>query len=470
MLSGHFFLLFSGTTFFIVGLVTLAVAAIRWHSGRPNSGVGAMVYLGIWSTMYGFHRLAECSALLGTLPSWWQSCVPYVDTSISYLLIAVAALSFRELVMGKLRQFVTILALCGLLIAVLAVAWFVLSGQQDTLVRYSNLIGTGILMVLFVFLAVPALNRKYGVLQYRGVLLVGCFVFCAEALYASVVRPFGLGRHVGTMWDDVGFAALLSSLAYVDLQRIYANERRLSNIENELATARQLQFSILPTTTPRISGLRIAAAYDPMTEVAGDFYEFLPVDEHRSGFLVTDVSGHGVPAALIASMIKVAVQSLPEQAADPAGLLSHLRDILSRDLRGQFVSAAYLWIDTEAGRARYSAAGHPPLLHWRAANQRLEFVSSNGGLIGVPFKTDYPVTEISYSQGDIFLLYTDGLSECENESGEQFGENQLDKVVRRNQKLPAQRLSEQILAELSLWRGADTPPQDDLTLIVIEVI
>ena len=83
-----------------------------------------------------------------------------------------------------------------------------------------------------------------------------------------------------------------------------------------------------------------------MTAVAGDFYEYLPVDDDRAGFLVADVSGHGVPAALIASMIKVAAQSVAGVAHDPAELMRRLRDILSGQLQGQFVSAAYLWLDT----------------------------------------------------------------------------------------------------------------------------
>ncbi|HWS95019.1 MAG TPA: SpoIIE family protein phosphatase, partial [Candidatus Methylomirabilis sp.] len=418
MLSGQVLLLFSGTSFFIVGLASLAVAAIRKNSG---GGVRAVVFLGIWSTMYGAQRLTACSTLVTILPGWLQSCVPYVETSITYLLIVAAALSFRELVVGKLRRFVTALALSGLLIALLAVGWFVVTGEKYTLIRYNNLITAGVLIVLLIFLSVPALNRKYGVLQYRGVLLIGCSIFCVEALYVSL-QSLGMDHDIGSGWDDLGFAALLSALAYVDLQRVYANERRLSTIENDLAIARQVQFSILPTTTPRLSRLRIAAAYEPMTAVAGDFYEFLPVDEHRIGFLITDVSGHGVPAALIASMIKVAVQSVAAHAADPAELLRHLRDILSADLRGQFVSAAYLWIDTEAGNALYSAAGHPPLLHWRAANSSLECITSNGALFGVPFETEYPVRELPCSPGDRFLLYTDGISEPENEVGEAFGE------------------------------------------------
>jgi len=467
MLTGQVFLLFAGTIFFIVGLASLAVAAIRRNSG---GGVRAVVFLGIWSAMYGVQRLTQCSTLVTILPRWLQSCVPYVETSITYLLIVAAALSFRELVVGKLRQFVTTLALIGLLIALLAVGWFVVTGQKYTLIRYNNLISAGVLVVLLVFLSVPALNRKFGVLQRRGALVMGCTIFCVEALYVSLVQSLGVGHDIGSRWDDLGFAALLSSLAYVDLQRVYANERRLSTIENDLAIARQVQFSILPTTTPRLSRLRIAAAYEPMTAVAGDFYEFLPVDEHRIGFLITDVSGHGVPAALIASMIKVAVQSVAAHAADPAELLRHLRGILSADLRGQFISAAYLWIDTKAGNALYSAAGHPPLLHWHAGDSSLERVTSNGTLFGVPFETEYPVRELTCSPGDRFLLYTDGISEPENEVGEAFGDRKLEEIVDDNPSVSADELSRHILTQLSSWRPASTPQQDDLTLIVIEAL
>ena len=404
------------------------------------------------------------------LSRWLQSCVPYVETSITYLLVVAAALSFRELVVGKLRQGVTTLALSGLLIALLAVGWFVVTGEKYTLIRYNNLISAGALIVLLVFLSVPALNRKYGVLQYRGVLLMGCSIFCVEALYVSLMQPLGMGHDIGRGWDDLGFAVLLSSLAYVDLQRVDANERRLSTIENDLAIARQLQFSILPTTTPRLSRLRIAATYEPMTAVAGDFYEFLSVDEHRIGFLIADVSGHGVSAALIASMIKVAVQSVAAHAANPAELLRQLGGVLSADLRGQFVSAAYLWIDTEAAIALYSAAGHPPLLHWHAANSSLERITSNGALFGVPFETEYPVRELPCSPGDRFLLYTDGISEPENEVGEAFAESNLEQIVHDNPSVSADELSRQVLTQLASWQPAATPQQDDLTLIVIEAL
>jgi len=207
-----------------------------------------------------------------------------------------------------------------------------------------------------------------------------------------------------------------------------------------------------------------------MTAVAGDFYEFLSVDEHRIGFLIADVSGHGVSAALIASMIKVAVQSVAAHAANPAELLRQLGGVLSADLRGQFVSAAYLWIDTEAAIALYSAAGHPPLLHWHAANSSLERITSNGALFGVPFETEYPVRELPCSPGDRFLLYTDGISEPENEVGEAFAESNLEQIVHDNPSVSADELSRQVLTQLASWQPAATPQQDDLTLIVIEAL
>jgi phosphoserine phosphatase RsbU/P len=207
-----------------------------------------------------------------------------------------------------------------------------------------------------------------------------------------------------------------------------------------------------------------------MTEVAGDFYEYLPIDDYRTGFLVADVSGHGVPAALIASMIKVATQSVASFADDPSELLRRLRDILSAQLQAQLVSAAYLWIDTETRTARYSAAGHPPLLWWRSAEGVLSRVESNGMLIGAPFDGDYPVREILFSPDDRFLLYTDGFTEPENAAGEAFGDYKLEQILRDNPSRPAAELSLLLLYEVRKWQPSSLPQQDDITLLVIDLL
>jgi sigma-B regulation protein RsbU (phosphoserine phosphatase) len=206
-----------------------------------------------------------------------------------------------------------------------------------------------------------------------------------------------------------------------------------------------------------------------MTAVAGDFYEFIKVDDQRIGFLVADVSGHGVPAALIASMIKVAAQSVNDCASNPAEVLRRLGSILSSHLRGQFVSAAYLWIDTATRNARYSAAGHPPLLRWRAADATLTRIESNGLLFGVMPDYNFPACDIPLAHGDRFLLYTDGVTEPENAAGEPFGDHKLEQIVRDSRSGNAAELSAHVLAEVRSWQSASLA-QDDITLVVIDVV
>ena len=363
MLRGQLIEICFGTTFVVIGLAAMAVAAIRRRTGGR-----AVVWLGLWSTIYGILGLAGAPAFVAALPRWVQAAAPGVRCGFTYLTIFVATMAWRELSLGKLRRILGAIALVGLAIAVAGISIFVFTGSPDKLIPLNNLLAVFDLLLLLTVIIVPSLSQKYLMLPSRGVLAVGSTVFILEAVFVNLSRPFGY--EILRVWDSLAFAVLLFSLGYVALQIVFANERRLLSIESELAVARQLQFSILPTTTPDLRNLRIAAVYEPMTEVAGDFYEYLPVDEYRVGFLVADVSGHGVPAALIASMIKVAAQTVTAWANDPGEVLRRLRDVLLAQLQGQFVSVAYLWIDTvPAPRAilpldiRRFCAGAQPTAH-----------------------------------------------------------------------------------------------------------
>jgi phosphoserine phosphatase RsbU/P len=204
-----------------------------------------------------------------------------------------------------------------------------------------------------------------------------------------------------------------------------------------------------------------------MTAIGGDFYEFLPVDERHGGFLMADVSGHGVPAALIASMLKVAMQSVVGCSHQPAEVLRVLNRTLSSQLRGQFITAAYLWLDMEARVAMYSSAGHQPLLRYRRG--AIEPIESNGLLFGVMQDVDYPVYAMTLESGDRFLLYTDGLVEPENAAGESFGDARLPRILLDSvTKSPAELLT-QLLAEVRRWPPPSIALQDDVTLMAIDV-
>jgi phosphoserine phosphatase RsbU/P len=417
--------------------------------------------------MYGAEHLGQSPAVVAVLPRWLQIVAPYANTAMTYLGVVVGSLSFLELSLGKMRFLNQAGAFVGLAIAVAGMGFFVRTGSNDKLMLYNNLLEVCLLLVLMTVVAVPRLSRKYLALPHRGVLATGMFVFIVEALYSNLSRNFGF--ETPRILDHLGFAILLFSFGYVALQLVFTNERRLLSIEKELAIAREIQISILPVGVPEINNLRISAAYRPMTAVAGDFYEFIPVDRKRVGTLVADVSGHGVPAALIASMIKVAMQSVISCAHDPRAVLSGLNRVLSAQLRGQFVSAAYLWLDAENRKALYSAAGHPPLLRWR--EDKLERIESNGLLFGVTRECDnYPVCAMSINAGDRFLLYTDGVTEPENAHGDSFGDIGLEQVVRDNQGRPPSELSDRLLSEIRRWQPASSRQQDDITLIVIDAI
>jgi sigma-B regulation protein RsbU (phosphoserine phosphatase) len=463
LLRGQLADIIFGTFFVLIGLIALSIAAIR-----RRGGVRVLVWLGIWSTMFGVNELAYSPAIAEALPNSFRTARPLLSVSLTYLIIVAAALAMLELTLGLLRRFLQLHLIVDVVVAAAAIGWFLVSGSESAFLVYQRLLAVLILLPLLVTLSVPKLSRRFLVFSRHRVLTVGALIFSAEALWVNIARPLHLA--VPAIYSLLAFSVLLLSFGYVAVDMIVTNERRLLSIDNELEIARQLQFSILPGSPPEVRNLRIAATYKPMTAVAGDFYEFLPTDEHRVGFLIADVSGHGVPAALIASMIKVAAQSVNGCAQDPGEVLRRLGSILSNHLREQFVSAAYLWMDTKVRTAFYSAAGHPPLLRWRKADASLTRIESNGILFGVMPDSDYPVCSIPFAPGDRFLLYTDGVTEPENAAGEAFGDRRLEQIVRDSQSRTASELSERLLEEVRAWQPASLTQQDDITLIVIDVV
>ncbi|HYW66631.1 MAG TPA: PP2C family protein-serine/threonine phosphatase [Candidatus Dormibacteraeota bacterium] len=460
LLRGQLASIISGAIFLFMGLATCSIAAIR-----RRSGVRLFIWLGIWSAMYGAGLLAHSPAVVAALPHSLQMSVPYVNAVTAYLTIVVASLAFLELSLGRIRLLIEIDIFAGMAVALAGIGWFVFGGSAKKFMPYNIALTVCALLIFVAVVAVKQLSDKFLILFNRRVLEVGTLVFLFEALWVNLSRPY---YQTPRVLDHLAFAVFLLSFGYVSMQIVFANERRLLSIENELDVARQLQFSILPNSIPEVRNVRIAVAYRPMTAVAGDFYEFIPVDGNRIGFLLADVTGHGVPAALIASMIKVAMQSVVPCAHDPREVLRGLNRILFRQLHDQFVSAAYLWLDTENRKALYSAAGHPPVLRWREG--KLERIVSNGLLFGVIPDPDYPVCDLPIHSGDRFLLYTDGVIEPENAAGDSFGHRKLEQVIRDNQSRPPSELLDQLLSEIRLWQPASLPQQDDITLIVIDVV
>lgn len=246
--------------------------------------------------------------------------------------------------------------------------------------------------------------------------------------------------------------------------------RQLLTMNSELEMARQVQLSILPQDIPRIPGLEIAARYLPMRSVAGDFYDFLVIDEKHLGILIADVSGHGLPSALIASMLQTALASQLGCASDPARVLSALNQALYGKFDRYFVTAAYVFVDMDKGTMSYGGAGHPPLLLWQSKTGQSIPCMENGFVLGPFPDSDYSAVHFSLEKGDRFVLFTDGLMEAKNASGVEFGTPRLCDLLDAKRELPVSRFVDALLYALSGWSDYAIGPrqEDDITLLAVD--
>ncbi len=247
--------------------------------------------------------------------------------------------------------------------------------------------------------------------------------------------------------------------------------RQLVEINTELEMARQIQLSILPSSTPKITGMDIVARYIPMTSVAGDFYDFIVVDERHVGILIADVSGHGLPAALIASMLQVALTAQGRHASEPAKVLTGLNQALCGKFQHNFVTAAYVYVDLEKNIMKYGGAGHPPLLLWRKSTGSASELLENGLVMGQFEEATYDSLQVPVEAGDRFVLYTDGILETSSPAQEEFGTARFMQFMETNNRLAAGPFApDALLLELARW--LEQPPgeghKDDISLLAID--
>ena len=246
--------------------------------------------------------------------------------------------------------------------------------------------------------------------------------------------------------------------------------RQLLDINQELEMARQIQLAILPSDTPRIQGLDIAARYIPMSAVAGDFSDFIVIDDKHVGILIADVSGHGLASALVASMLQSALAAQSMHASDPAYVLSGLNRALYGKFQSLFVTAAYLFLDVEHGIAAYGGAGHPPLLRWHKGSDSASEVLANGLPLGPFADPSYSAITVRLEPGDRIVLYTDGIIEATNPSGEQFGMKRLKNILKEASVPTAGQFADAVLDGLARWteRSPGEGHSDDITLLAVD--
>jgi phosphoserine phosphatase RsbU/P len=271
--------------------------------------------------------------------------------------------------------------------------------------------------------------------------------------------------------EPFGFLFLMACLGYVVSKRVAANEADWISLTDEMRAAGKIQDAILPSSMPIVSPWTVAARYAPMSGVAGDFYGFPRVLSNSLGIIVADVMGHGVAAALVASMVKVAVFNAAELGQSPARIVQELNCTLCKQAPGQMASAIYVELNQDGNLASYTAGGQPPPLLWRRSDQRLDPLDSAGLLLGIRREEPYDDNTIHFATGDRLLIYSDGLTEAENGKGESFGDVVLPGFFVLKQNLSTETFAAELLQSVLAWSVADSGPgqADDITFVVLDL-
>ena len=300
----------------------------------------------------------------------------------------------------------------------------------------------------------------------RFVIFSGLLAFFLAFSYDRFSTLRITGRHL--LAEPFGFLALMACLGYVVSKRVAANEAEWVSLTDEMRAASKIQAAILPSSMPTVSPWTVAARYSPMSGVAGDFYGFPRVLPNSVGIIVADVMGHGVAAALIASMVKVAVFNGADRGHSPAEIVQELNRTLSKEAPGQLASAVYVELNQAGNLATYTAGGQPAPLLWRRGEQRIDPLDSAGLLLGVRREELYEDNTVHFAKGDRLLIYSDGLTEAENRKGESFGDAVLPGFFVAKQNLSAEAFAETLLQSVLAWSGEDSQA-DDITFVVVDL-
>lgn len=272
--------------------------------------------------------------------------------------------------------------------------------------------------------------------------------------------------------DDESLMQAMASHVAVALRRTQMTERLLEaeRLEQSLQTAGEIQMRMVPSFSgPLAENLpfQIAGCIRPARMIGGDFYDFLLTGERNLQFCIGDVSGKGIPAALMMAVVKTLFRALSRFEPTPEALIGAVNRQLSRDIDPtMFASAFYGSLDLEDGVLRYSNAGHNPPLLLRA-DGRVELLPSRPGVVlGVVREFRYVLDSIPLEPGDMLCLYTDGVSEATSDDEELFTLERMEQVLERNRGADPQRIVSELVRAVEEFVGS-APQSDDITAMCI---
>ncbi len=342
-------------------------------------------------------------------------------------------------------------------------------------------LGQGLLIVLFAIGALFLIIEAMALIA--GFALAKSLTGSVHALFTGTerVRQGDFTHKIEVRSEDqlgelaLSFNSMTASIE--DLLRQAAEKKRL---EEELRIAHEIQMSLLPQGPLLMAGLSVTALCVPAREVGGDYYDFLPLDDHRVGVLIADVSGKGTSAALYMAELKGLVLSLSEIHTSPRAMLIALNRIIAHHLDARsFITMTYAVVDLRARSITFARAGHTPLIYVPGScadggPRQVKILVPDGMVVGLKldhgemFERHLVEETIPLQPGDLYLLFTDGISEAMNGRDDLFGESRLGRLVETHAHLPSEELRERVLREIAAFVG-DAPQHDDMTMILLKV-
>jgi len=271
--------------------------------------------------------------------------------------------------------------------------------------------------------------------------------------------------------DDLEVLMLLASQVAIIIEKVMLHEQLIEKkrLQGQLEVARQVQLELLPAHDPELPGYDISAYNFPTEEVSGDYYDWVRIYEDQIGIVIADVSGKGVPAAILMAFLRSSLRAATHIGYATNVSLSKVNYLLWESIeRNQFVTAFHAILDASNRTLTYSNAGHnPPLL--MNAKGEVSFIEDGEQPLGMFPETRYHQYSLMLEPGDILVLYTDGVTEAENPDGVEFGRDRLVQGVKENRDRPARELIASLELAVLAWT-ANRGPTDDVTFFVIKAL
>ncbi len=242
-------------------------------------------------------------------------------------------------------------------------------------------------------------------------------------------------------------------------------------IEKEIDVAHRIQQKLIPKQPPEIEGLDIFAINKPAKTVSGDYYDFLKHDAEgkKIGFVIADVSGKGIPAALIMSMTRAVLKTQVVDNYSPANILERSNGFIISDMENnRYVTMFYGMLDTVTHEFTYSKAGHNPPYWMHGDTLEIEELDGRGFFVGMFDAVSYEEKKITLRSGDKLILFTDGIVEAMNEKDEEYGQERFISIIKKYHYFDAKSLADKILIDVESFVGT-APQSDDLTLMILNM-